>query len=464
MLYSKYFRYLRGLNEDYLSEDIEGMKKYYPNIPDEEFQTLIELDPTYKRGSKNAGTYGKWILGMANKNGGKLERINHISDILQRFEDNKKLLKNKDILKFKSVEDLENYLNDESNYNELSDRQKLRQTQRAVHNTDIATDAKKVYEDDDWIVYTPNTYEASCKLGQGTSWCTASTEQDYYYNYYTNQGDLYININKHDPNEKYQFHFETASFMDAKDNSIDLAKFFDKYPKLHEFYKPQVNQLYGIDETGMGHYEVSYREFIEGMNNYRRDGWSEDFIQALFWPEAQDYLFEVLRVWPEDEYTSDLSFPDLRDVLSEENYRLMNILGYSAEDVNSAQSTHDFDGDVDVAWQSAVAEGFTAGALKECVKDFDKATSQVFENQGISYTGADWGISFTVPENIAVALINAYGTADDVNEAIGDGLGQMFGKAFQEPYYGWNDFDNEAFSDSLEMTLADVVAERGLSK
>ena len=45
----------------YLFEDIEGMKKYYTNIPDERFMSIIELDPTYKKGSNNAGTYGKWL-------------------------------------------------------------------------------------------------------------------------------------------------------------------------------------------------------------------------------------------------------------------------------------------------------------------------------------------------------------------------------------------------------------------
>ena len=50
-----------------LLEDIESMKKYYPNIPDKDFQSLIELDPTYKPGSTTAGNYARWILGLENK-------------------------------------------------------------------------------------------------------------------------------------------------------------------------------------------------------------------------------------------------------------------------------------------------------------------------------------------------------------------------------------------------------------
>ena len=297
----KYFRYLNTLNEACLLEDIEGMKKYYPNIPDNEFQSLVELDPTYKKGSTNAGTYGKWILGLANKHNGKIEGAGHITDVLQRFNDNKKNLKNKDISSFKSIEDLENYLDDENSYRELSDRQKLRQTQKAVHNTDLEEDAELVHQDDSWTVYVPKTYEASCKLGRGTTWCTASTERDYYYNSYTSQGELYILINNRDPNEKYQFHFESGSFMNADDEPIDIVGFLDKASNegIKKFFQPMLDKAYGIQEDGMGHYTLTYREFTEGVNEWMgRDSWSEEFLTALFNPEYIDFLFETFRIWP----------------------------------------------------------------------------------------------------------------------------------------------------------------------
>jgi hypothetical protein len=53
-------------------------------------------------------------------------------------------------------------------------------------------------------VWVPETYAASCKLGQGTKWCTATTENDYYYKQYTRGNKkLYIFINKQNKNEKY---------------------------------------------------------------------------------------------------------------------------------------------------------------------------------------------------------------------------------------------------------------------
>ena len=231
------------INESILEEDIEGMKKYYKNIPDEKFQELIELDPTYKMGSNNAGTYGKWILGLANKNNGELDNIGHITDVIKRFDQNKKQLKNKDIMQFKSVEEVDNYLNNDDNYNELTDRQKLRQTQKNVRNTDVDKDATKVFENSMWEVWVPNTYEASCKLGQGTQWCTATTSTRDYFDSYTRDGKLYININKH-TGDKYQFHFESESFMDEDDEEIDVEDFFLTNGDLAKFYS-------NIDSTGI---------------------------------------------------------------------------------------------------------------------------------------------------------------------------------------------------------------------
>lgn len=220
--------------EQYLVEDIEAMKKYYPNIPEEDFMDYVELDPTYKGGSNNAGIYGKWILTLANK--GEIENIGHLTDVLKRFDTEKNHLINKDIMKYKSIQEVENMLNDDNSYKDLTHRQGVRQRQNDRRNVDLNKEAKLVYEDADWEVWIPNTYAASCRLGQGTSWCTASTESDSYYNDYTDEGQLFININKHNPKEKYQFHFESDSFMDANDDGIDIVEFMVANPALYKFY------------------------------------------------------------------------------------------------------------------------------------------------------------------------------------------------------------------------------------
>lgn len=224
-----------------LTEDIEAVIRNFPKISDEDFNRLIRLDPTFKEERDSVGTYGKWILTLFNK--GKLTNEGHIYDILSRFEENKKNLKNKDINSFKTVEDLDAYLNDESNYKTKTHRQEVRDRQNARKNADLGNEADIIYEDETWEVWIPKTYAASCKLGQGTSWCTASTESQYYFDHYTAKGNLYININKK-TGAKYQFHMQTKSYMDADDKEIDLMGFLIDNPKLLSgVYKEHLGEL-----------------------------------------------------------------------------------------------------------------------------------------------------------------------------------------------------------------------------
>ena len=285
---------MKILRESILTEDIESMKKFYPNIPEEQFMNYIKLDPTYS-GGNNPGTYARWILGLANKN--KLDNIGHVRDILTRFEENKKQLKEKDIMRFKSIDDLEEYLNSDDSYKDLSHRQEVRQRQQGRKSADLTKDADLVFEDSQWEVWIPKTYEASCKLGQGTSWCTASTESDYYYNYYKNNygGNYYININKQDPEEKYQFHFETGQFMDADDRSVLVSNILKTDDELKEFYKEKVvpkflEEKFGITD-GQFKIHIDKESIATAVSaQSRREGLSEDFVEDVLNGNAYEYF------------------------------------------------------------------------------------------------------------------------------------------------------------------------------
>ena len=202
---------------------IKDVRRLYPNIPQDIFQEIIELDPTYK-GNDSVGKYTKWMMVRYLKN--DFDK-NHIKDLLQQFIEKKPYLTNKDIGSYKSCKSLEDTLSQVKV--QKTKRQELRGLQNKIRNASIEED--KIYEDDEWEIYTPSTYENSCKLGQGTKWCTASNSNDYYFNNYIRKGKLYILINKKD-NAKYQFHFESKQFMDKGDEHIDIWSFFINYPYL----------------------------------------------------------------------------------------------------------------------------------------------------------------------------------------------------------------------------------------
>lgn len=61
---------------------------------------------------------------------------------------------------------------------------------RARENSDV------IAEDDEWLVIHPKTWDASCVLGKGTSWCTAKEDSSNYYNSYSGGGILFMIFKK----------------------------------------------------------------------------------------------------------------------------------------------------------------------------------------------------------------------------------------------------------------------------
>ena len=79
----------------------------------------------------------------------------------------------------------------------------------------------KWYEDKEWLVVIPKTYKAACKFGANTKWCTASKDTDSEFNTYSSEDTPLIDIINKIDNKKWQVHFDTNQWMDAKDDPIE---------------------------------------------------------------------------------------------------------------------------------------------------------------------------------------------------------------------------------------------------
>lgn len=241
------------INEmDYLYEDIQAVKKYYPNIPDDIFMELIALDPTFT-GKNSVGKYGKWILNIYNKGKITEEDFPEIKKILGQFTIYKNRIANKDLNSYKSVEELSDALaavvDDDSM---LSDRQKLR-FRKNVKSGKIKTSAEDDYDivldTPNFIVYVPNTHEASMKLGKGTEWCTTHENPDWYNKYTENDGKLYIIKNKK-TGERWQYSDATGDFLDSNDDTFNVAKLMKQDEQLSKFFEKFLKvDFYNFDGT-----------------------------------------------------------------------------------------------------------------------------------------------------------------------------------------------------------------------
>lgn len=103
-------------------------------------------------------------------------------------------------------------------------------------------DMRVVYHDDQVRIFTPKTFDASCKLGTGTKWCTAWKDNPSHFQSYSKQGPLYV---IHTPAGKFQFHFESGQHMNAQDRPAELGALIEKYPQIGDVFK-ELAEKHGV--------------------------------------------------------------------------------------------------------------------------------------------------------------------------------------------------------------------------
>ena len=231
------------INESTLLETLDDIKRYYPNIPEDIFMELIALDPTYT-GKDSAGKYGKWLLNLYNK--GKLSKtdFNEVTPLLNQFKIYRNRIQNKDLNSYKSLDDLASTLasvvDDDSM---LTNRQKVRflkNVKSGKISLDKSDDYDIVLDTPNFIVYVPNTHEASMKLGKGTEWCTAHENPNWYNSYTENGRKLYIIKDKR-TGERWQYSDKNNDFLNQYDEEFDITELMSQDEKLSKFFTKFLN-------------------------------------------------------------------------------------------------------------------------------------------------------------------------------------------------------------------------------
>ena len=235
-----------------LYEDIAAVQKYYPNIPNDTFIKLISLDPTYT-GKDSVGKYGKWLLNLFNRGKISEKDFDEIHDLLNQFTTYRNRISNKDLNSYKTLDDLAEILaqvvDDDSM---LTPRQKVRflkNVKSGKVQLNASDDFDVVLDTPNFIVYVPNTHEASMKLGKGTEWCTAHENPDRYNEYTENEHKLYI-VKDKKTGERWQYSDITGDFLDEDDNPFDVTELMYQDEKLSKFFEKFLEiDYYNFDGT-----------------------------------------------------------------------------------------------------------------------------------------------------------------------------------------------------------------------
>ena len=180
-------------------------KKYGKDI--DSIRSLYNLDPT---GNKK---YVDWLVKVRyiKRDNGKYyvsddfktkiyDDVNETLVWLEKNSNNPKIKEFKDIHQYKTITEF------------------LTKIKPFMVKTDseIKSEAEKIYEDDDWLVIYPNTYEVSKLYGMNTKWCV--TEKKHYSDY-INSGILVYFINKK-INRKFATHMDFGDWDEL--TTIDL--------------------------------------------------------------------------------------------------------------------------------------------------------------------------------------------------------------------------------------------------
>lgn len=501
-----------------LNEGIEEVKKYFPKLSNEQLKSIIAMDPTYKGGDQ-LGQYSKWIIRLIYNNIKNIEAQNQYQELLKRFPDgiNPKTgqkfqapkmlpeIKNEDQYKIKNTLKLYDTLKKEikqplDNFKTLGELDNaIRQVQQkgvptdelALKRYNIFQKASKkglkiVFEDDKWVVGIPTTKESSCMFGDDTSWCTTSPGGHYYENY-TNEGPLYINLNK-ETGELYQFHFESGSFMNESDESISFVNLVDDNKALKAFYYDNVLK---VDEKLSNPKELSkYFSYLENIQNdgeyitgkidfdniecyqtryYSRDSLSKEFISSVLNGVASLNFYDNYSIddvdyyckkWKEYISPLNITWDDIKAIIKDE-YVSDNL---SESDVEFIQSlAEDFDdeesniyGAISVAYESG-----TYGEMYDYIINEIKYNLPVDDNQIHEEDKLNIKINLKDAREILIQCIGDGYYDDDINFLGYWRMNHDMDDSFviYEPRYGFSGFDEEYWNECLK-SFADKIKEK----
>ena len=225
--------YLRGVTVDRLQKWIDDPDYSYQatDLINAILEAIESKDPTQNK------QYTQWLAKIYSNGGLKFEDINRHNLLgLYVIAKRRQMInpEHADINKFKTYKDFEKAIfpYDLTNKLRADDEKKVVNKGKS----------KEVYKDANVRIIVPEDEAASCYYGQGTIWCTATTDPDTdnYFDTFNNQGKLYIMLPKQPKHngEKYQLHFSTDQFVDENDDPIDIRELLEKgFPNTLEFFK-----------------------------------------------------------------------------------------------------------------------------------------------------------------------------------------------------------------------------------
>ncbi len=164
---------LEGRKEDTIKKYGEEHKEF--------IEQMSDLDPS------GNNKYLDWMVktSLGKNQDTNIPMADTVVKVVKDFHRLLSRIKNKDINSYKSLDELRSIVDKASSEEEESK---------------VSKQAKKVFENDDVVIYAPLTVQASCKYGAGSKWCIAGKSNtgdlNSYFDDYSKHSNFYFLINK----------------------------------------------------------------------------------------------------------------------------------------------------------------------------------------------------------------------------------------------------------------------------
>lgn len=169
---------------------LDRLKEQHPELNISVMDVIVKLDPTktykyteflVKKFKEFYDDYDDWVIGLGIEMMGR-ENMESLNEFEIHAKANR--ITNPDISQYKGFREIGNAVK------EAEEKVKMKELEKQVI---------KLYDNDEWSVVIPLSYEASKIYGANTKWCT--TQERYWDDYYKTYKLIYIQNKK--TNEKY---------------------------------------------------------------------------------------------------------------------------------------------------------------------------------------------------------------------------------------------------------------------
>ena len=218
-------------------------QKYYSKIPYETFINIVISDPRSNVDGVgnllNLGKYSKLLLSLYQKGTLQIEDLVKAKEYLGYVYLHNIPL---EVGKIRQLGDLYNIVKQYIIEDTLDFK-------LILDSLVLGTDYKLLHTGKDWTFYQPLTEKGSSYLGVNTEWCTTwgqyclnkkHRDRGNYFQSHNIKGPLFIMINKTNPLDKYQFHFETNQYMDKNDKRINTTEFWFGKDEIKHYFFPSL--------------------------------------------------------------------------------------------------------------------------------------------------------------------------------------------------------------------------------